>query len=121
MNNQASLNELPFGLLELDSAGVVVRYSPAFEQNPKVKSGDILGRNFFTEVLPAPEVKEHQGRFRLFMAEGQTRDQFSTTFQSEEGQVKVQILLALITEKSEQGSERLALVRIMPEPDGEAH
>jgi photoactive yellow protein len=120
MNSQASVGALPFGLLELDSAGVVVRYSPAFEQNPKVKQGDVLGRNFFTEVLPAPEVKEHQDRFRFFMAEGQTRDQFSTTFQSEGGQIKVQILLALITERSEHGNERLALVRIMPEPDGEA-
>ena len=115
MNTQAPLNALPFGLLELDSAGVVVRYSPAFEQNPKVKSVDVLGRNFFTEVLPAPEIKDHQARFRLFMAEGQTRDQFSTTFHSEEGRIKVQILLARLTEKSEQGSERLALVRVMPE------
>jgi photoactive yellow protein len=115
MNNQAHLKALPFGLLELDPAGVVVRYSPALEQNPKVKSDDVLGRNFFTEVVPAPEVKDHQARFRLFMAQGQTRDQFSATFPSEEGQIKVQILLALITEKSEQGGERLALVRIMPE------
>lgn len=115
MNTQASLNALPFGLLELDAVGTVVRYSPAFEQNPIVKSDDVLGRNFFTEVLPAPEIKDHQARFRLFMAQGQTRDQFSTTFSSEEGQIKVQILLARITEKSEQGSERLALVRIMPE------
>jgi hypothetical protein len=114
--NQASLNHLPYGLLELDSTGVV----PAFEQNPKVKSDDILGRNFFTEVLPAPEIQDHQARFRLFMTEGQTRDQFSTTFPSEGGQIKVQILLALITEKSEQGSERLALVHVMPESDGEA-
>jgi photoactive yellow protein len=119
MNSQATLSALPFGLLELDPAGVVVRYSPAFDQDPKVKQGDVLGRNFFTEVLPTPEIKEHQARFRLFMAQGQTRDQFSTTLPSEEGQIKVQILLARITEKSERGSERLALVRIMPE-DGSA-
>lgn len=115
MNTQAPTSALPFGLLELDSAGVVVRYSPAFEQNSKVKSDDVLGRNFFTEIVPTPEVKEHQARFRLFMAQGQTRDQFSTTFPSEEGQIKVQILLARLTEKSKHGSERLALVRIMPE------
>jgi photoactive yellow protein len=115
MNHQRSLNCIPYGLLELDSTGAVVRYSPSFDQDPKVKSDDVLGRNFFTEVLPAPEIKDHQARFRLFMAQGQTKDQFSTTFPSEEGQIKVQILLARITEKSEQGSERLALVRIMPE------
>jgi hypothetical protein len=64
--------------------------------------------------LPTLEIKEKQARFRLFMAQGQTKDQFSATFPSEEGQIKVQILLARITEKSEECSERLALVRIMP-------
>jgi photoactive yellow protein len=113
--NTPSLNLLPFGLLELDETGTVVRYSPASEQSPRVKSEDIRGRNFFTEVVPVPEIKDQEARFRLFMAQGQSREQFSTTFQSEEGQIKVQILLARITEKSEQGNERLALVRIMPE------
>jgi hypothetical protein len=42
-------------------------------------------------------------------------DRFSTVFDSEEGQIKVQILLARISEKVAQGNERLALVRIMPE------
>jgi photoactive yellow protein len=115
MNTQASLTTLPFGLLELDAGETVVRYSPASEQSPKVKLDDILGRNFFTEVLPTPEIKDQQARFRFFMAQGQTRDQFSTTFQTEEGQIKVQILLARLTENSEHGCERLALVRIMPE------
>lgn len=115
MSTQIALDALPFGLLELDAAGAVIRYSPAFEQNPQVKSDDILGRNFFTEVLPTPEIKEQQARFRLFMAQGQTKDQFSTTFPSAAGPIKVQILLARMTEKSEYGSGRLALVRIMPE------
>jgi photoactive yellow protein len=115
MNSQAAMGGLPFGLLELDSTGVVIRYSPAFEQDPKVKQGDVLGRNFFTEVIPAPEIKDHQARFRLFMAQGQTRDQFSATLPSEEGQIRVQVLLARITERSDRGSERLALVRVMPE------
>ena len=115
MSTQASSTTLPFGLLELDAAGTVVRYSPASEQNPTVKSDNVLGRNFFTEIMPAPQVKDQQARFRLFMTQGQTRDRFSTTFQTEAGQVKVQILLARITEKSEHGSARLALVRVMPE------
>lgn len=115
MNTQASLSAPPFGLLELDAAGTVVRYSPAFEQSPEVRSDDVLGRNFFTEVMPATEVRDQQARFRLFMTQGQTRDQFSTTFPSEQGRIKVQILLARMTEKSEHGSERLALVRVMPE------
>jgi photoactive yellow protein len=106
---------LPFGLLELDTSGAVIRYSPASEQNSDVKAHDVLGRHFFTEVVPNDQVKDFQARFHLFMAQGQTVDRFSTVFDSEEGQVKVQILLARISEKTEQGSKRLALVRIMPE------
>ena len=115
MNTQASPSAPPFGLLELDAAGTVIRYSPASEQSPRVKPDDVLGRNFFTEVMPAAEVKEQQARFLLFMTQGQTRDQFSTTFTSEGGRIKVQLLLARIAEKSEHGSECLALVRVMPE------
>jgi hypothetical protein len=42
MNAQSSLNALPFGLLELDAAGTVIRYSPTSEQSPRVKSDNIL-------------------------------------------------------------------------------
>ncbi|MDT4954450.1 MAG: hypothetical protein QOJ02_2588 [Acidobacteriota bacterium] len=108
-------SRLPFGLLELDTSGAVIRYSPASEQNSDVKAQDVLGRHFFTEVVSNDQVKDFQARFQLFMAHGQTVDRFSTVFDSEEGQIKVQILLARISEKTTQGSERLALVRIMPE------
>jgi photoactive yellow protein len=114
MNNPLR-SRLPFGLLELDMSGAVIRYSPACEQNSDVKALDVLGRHFFTEVVPNNQVKDFQARFYLFMADGQSVDRFSTVFDSEEGHIKVQILLARISEKTAQGSERLALVRIMPE------
>ena len=113
--NISSHSRLPFGLLELDTSGAVIRYSPASERNSDVKAQDVLGRHFFTEVVSNDQVKDFQARFQLFMAHGQTVDRFSTVFDSEEGQIKVQILLARISEKTAQGSERLALVRIMPE------
>jgi hypothetical protein len=48
MKQQPSTNGIPYGLLELDPTGIVVRYSPASEQNQIVKADEILGRNFFT-------------------------------------------------------------------------
>lgn len=113
--NYPSLTKLPFGLLELDTSGAVIRYSPAAEQNSDVQAQDVLGRHFFTEVVPNQQVKDFQARFHLFMSHGQTVDRFSTTFDSADGQIKVQILLARINEKTENGTQRLALVRIMPE------
>jgi len=113
--NNSSPHKLPFGLLELDFSGAVIRYSPASERNSDVKAQDVLGRYFFTEIVQNEQIKDFQARFHLFMEHGQTIDRFSASFGSEEGQVKVQILLARVKEKAKDGSERLALVRMMPE------
>ena len=106
--------KLPFGLLELDSAGEVIRYSPASEQRSDVQASDVLGRRFFEEVVRDQKIKDFEPRFQLFMRQGQTVDRFSANFPSAEGEIKVQFLLARIHKKSGKADEHLALVRIMP-------
>jgi photoactive yellow protein len=106
---------LPFGLFELDPAGTVIRYSPASETAPAVEARDVWGRNFFTEIAPVEQVVGFRLRFHSFMASGQAVERFTTTFAHGEQNIKVQIMLAHITEKSDEGRKRLALVRIMPE------
>jgi photoactive yellow protein len=106
---------LPFGLLELDAAGIVIRYSPAAEQNSPLQPQDILGRNFFTEVAPCAQVSEVKSRFLSFMTFGDAVQKFSITCPVENKNIKIQIMLARVTQTGEHGRERLALVRIMPE------
>jgi photoactive yellow protein len=106
---------LPFGLFELDAAGMVVRYSPASEDAPAFAARDIWGRNFFSEIAPVEQVVGFRLRFHSFMASGEAVERFTTTFAHGQQNVKVQIMMAHITEKSEDGRRRLALVRIMPE------
>jgi photoactive yellow protein len=106
---------LPFGLFELDAAGKVIRYSPAAESTPGDEARAIWGRNFFTEIAPVEQVVGFRLRFHSFMVSGQAVERFTTTFRHGEQNIKVQIMLAHITEKSEDGRKRLALVRIMPE------
>jgi photoactive yellow protein len=106
---------LPFGLFELDPAGTVIRYSPASETAPTVAAQDIWGRNFFTEIAPFEQVVGFRLRFHSFMESGQAVERFTTTFAHEQQNIKVQIMLAHITERSDRGRKRLALVRIMPE------
>jgi photoactive yellow protein len=113
MKNSSLKTKLPFGLLELNTAGDVIRYSPASEQFSEVQARDVLGRHFFREVLPEGQFKDFQSRFQLFMLHGQTVDRFSASFDSEEGLIKVQVLLAKMTAQS--GQDRLALVRLMPD------
>ncbi|HEX8422795.1 MAG TPA: hypothetical protein VF634_05250 [Pyrinomonadaceae bacterium] len=106
---------LPFGLFELDAAGTVIRYSPASERAPAFEARDVWGRNFFTEIAPVEQVVGFRLRFHSFMANGQAVERFTTTFAHGEQNIKVQIMMAHITENAENVRKRLALVRIMPE------
>lgn len=113
MKDSSLMTKIPFGLLELNADGNVIRYSPASEQFSEMPARDVLGRHFFRDVLPEGELKDFQSRFQLFMLHGQTVDRFSASFDSAEGLIKVQVLLAKITAQG--GQDRLALVRLMPE------
>ena len=93
----------------------MIRYSPASERDSEVAARDVLGRDFFKELLPEAQLKEFQARFNLFMAQGQTIDRFSTSFNAAGGQIKVQMLLARLKSQAGDGQDRLALVRLMPE------
>jgi photoactive yellow protein len=106
---------IPLGLFELDAEGAVVRYSAPAEDSSAVLAEGILGRNFFTEVLPVEQVTGFRDRFHDFMASGQSVDRFTAKFTCGVRKVKVQIMMAHITERSEVGRRRLALVRVMPE------
>jgi hypothetical protein len=108
-------HKLPYGLLELDPTGSVIRYSPASEHHSDVRASDVLGLHFFREVLPGEQLKDFQARFQLFMEHGQTIDRISGIYFSDEGRVNVQMLLARVKPQAKAKSERLALVRLMPE------
>ena len=107
---------IPFGVLELDGQGFVVHFRPA--RVPEADNGtqvQIVGKNFFDDVLPVLPVKEFKDRFLRFMATGESVQRFIIKFPFAQGDVRVQIMLAHITERSERRSKRLALVRLMPE------
>lgn len=105
----------PFGLLKLDASGTVIHYSPAAEQNSEVPADNIVGRNFFNDIMPCPQVRQFKSRFLAFMAYGDLVQRFTISFPFEQSGIKAQIVLARITQQAQLGSERLALVRLMPD------
>ena len=105
---------IPYGLFELDEAGTVVHYSPPTEKSNGSQE-NVLGRNFFREIAPVPELHALKSRFLSFMAFGDSVERFSVSFAHGQKVVKIQIALARVTERSEVGSKRFALVRLMPE------
>jgi PAS domain S-box-containing protein len=115
MDESPSLRSLPFGLFELDEAGTVIAFSPAAERYSEVRAADVVGRNFFTEVLTPEQSGELQGTFNSMMPKVEAVERLTSFFPSEQGEVKVQMVLAHLPQKEGEEKKRLALVRLMPE------
>ena len=114
MNNQHPPYVPPLGLLELDPAGVVVRYAPT--PGVSLRRESVVGRDFFTEVLPAEQLCGFRPRFLAFMDGGQrSQERFALRVPRDGGALRVQVVLAASCEQKAGGRDRLALVRITPE------
>jgi photoactive yellow protein len=106
---------LPFGLFELDATGTVVHYSPPTEEKTNASSINVVGRNFFDDVIQEAQVKDLKLRFLNFMLDGNSVERFSLNFLFRQSNIKVQIVMAHLTERSENRRERFALIRLMPD------
>jgi hypothetical protein len=115
MDDIPPLKTLPFGLLELNESGTVIAYSPAGERYPEVRAGDVVGRNFFTEVLSEELSGELRAKFDSLMPRIESVERLTSFFPSGQGEVKVQMVLAHLPEQEGEKKKRLALVRLMPE------
>jgi photoactive yellow protein len=113
--NDNKTSQIPFGMFELDASGVVVHYSPASEGKRSEASDSLIGKNFFGDLISISQMEELKGRFLSFMADGDSVERFTISFPYNQESVKVQIVMAHLTEKSERGRERFAIIRLMPE------
>lgn len=60
----AELDALPYGMIQLDSRGVILRYSAAESRLSGLSAAECVGRHFFDDVAPCTHVGEFYGRFR---------------------------------------------------------
>ena len=57
------LNALPFGAIQLDASGTILRFN-SYEANLTGRKPEkVIGRNFFEEVAPCTNVREFAGKF----------------------------------------------------------
>ena len=57
------LNSLPFGAIQLDPKGPILRFN-SYEANLTGRKPEkVIGRNFFEEVAPCTNVREFAGKF----------------------------------------------------------
>lgn len=62
--SSAELDALPYGMIQLDSHGTVLRYSGAETRLSGMTADETVGRDFFREVAPCTQVAEFFGRFQ---------------------------------------------------------
>jgi len=87
------LDELPFGVIQVDLAGVVLAYNAAEAEIAGRDAAEVIGKNFFTEVAPCTNVEEFAERFREGVTHGKLHDTFPFRFTFTKGPVHVMITL----------------------------
>ena len=73
----AELDTLPYGMIQLDAAGRILKYNAVESRLASLPQEQAVGRQFFTEVAPCTKVQAFHGRFK----EGVIRESLDATFQ----------------------------------------
>lgn len=73
----ADLDVLPYGMIQLDSTGRILKYNAVESRLASIAQQDAIGKQFFTEVAPCTKVQQFYGAFK----EGVIHESLDTTFQ----------------------------------------
>src|SRR3954471_3281926 len=88
------LDELKFGVIALDSEGIVLRYNQYESRLARLDRNQVLGKSFFEEVAPCTKTAEFEGRFRRFVAaRGERSERFNYLFDFKFGAQEVAVEL----------------------------
>ena len=91
--SEAELEQLPFGAIELDTAGIILRYNGFEAKLSGIARSRALGKHFFTELAPCTNVKEFYGRFQEGVARKRMQEKFRYHFSFKKNPVNVTITL----------------------------
>jgi photoactive yellow protein len=62
--SEKELDSLPYGVIQLDAQGTVLRYNAYEAGLSHVAKQKVLGKNFFKEIAPCTDMKDFYGRFQ---------------------------------------------------------
>jgi photoactive yellow protein len=91
--SEAELEQLPFGAIELDTAGIILRYNGFESKLSGIHKNRALGKHFFTELAPCTNVKEFYGRFQEGVARKRMHEKFRYHFSFKKNPIDVTITL----------------------------
>jgi photoactive yellow protein len=92
--SSADLDELAFGVVELDRRGIIVSYNAAEAQISGRAKNDMLGRDFFADVAPCTRGEAFEGRFRAGVAAGKLDVQFTYVLDHEMAPTEVRVRMS---------------------------
>ncbi len=78
--SEGELDELPFGAIELDAQGKILRFNRYESSLSGVQKSSAVGKHFFTEIAPCTNVKEFYGRFKQGVAAKSLHEKFRYHF-----------------------------------------
>jgi photoactive yellow protein len=87
------LDALPFGAIQLDAEGTILRFNEYEANLSNRRAPDTIGRNFFSEVAPCTNVREFHGRFREGIATGELNVSFDYHFAFKQSPRDVRVTL----------------------------
>lgn len=89
---EAELDDLPVGVITLDSKGIIKRYNKLEAELARLDQKSQIGKDFFLEVAPCTANAEFQGRFQeLASGAGAGVVNFDYTFRFTWGHQRVHI------------------------------
>lgn len=78
--DEVLLDELPFGVLQLDNTGKILNYNEYESGRSGYPKRDVLGHNFFTEIAPCTDLQDFRGEFEKLVQHKSLRANFRYYF-----------------------------------------
>lgn len=107
-----ALRGAPLGLIEIDDGGTVRLHKPEQRDGASPPMPSIVGRNLFTDVVPAANGGEFRDRLDGFKSSRAQAGSFNITFSFGHDRLPVRVLLARMYDRTEDGGTQFTLIHI---------
>ena len=91
--SEAELDSLPYGAIQLDRQGTVLRYNVFEAGLSGLTRQKVVGKNFFKQIAPCTDLPQFYGRFRDGVAAGELHCTFRFHFAFEQRPCDVTVTL----------------------------
>jgi photoactive yellow protein len=89
----ADLDTLPFGMIQLDRQGRILKFNQTEARMARINRDRQLGKSFFDEVAPCTKVREFYGRFQDGLSKRNLYETFGFVFKFDHGWRNVAITM----------------------------